>query len=171
MLFRSEVAAEVGLGEVAPGIWRRHPLAWLVEAADDICFHILDAEDGYLLGRFSFDEMVDLFRPLAGGDPPSREPRAAVGWLRAKAIGQLVAQCVELFAASEDALLGEGLAAPLAAQIPASGALRRVGERTRERCYQAPEVLRVELAGYRVLGDLLGTFVPAVLTEIGRAHV
>lgn len=159
----AEVAEEVGLGRVAEGVWRRHPLAWLVEAADDICFHILDAEDGYQLGLFGYDEMLALFRPLAGGDPPSKDPRAAVGWLRAKAIGKLVDACVEAFADAEDRLLGVGLDQPLAASIPASGALREIGDRSRERCYQAPEVLRVELAGYRVLGELLGIFVPAAL--------
>ncbi|MFN7145024.1 MAG: dGTP triphosphohydrolase [Myxococcota bacterium] len=159
----AEVAEAVGLVAVAPGVWRRHPLAWLVEAADDLCFHILDAEDGYLLGLFGFEEIEALFVPLAGAVAPMRDERAAVGWLRAKAIGKLVDECVDAFAAHEERLLGEGLDKPLAAMIPSSDALRRVGERSRERCYRAPEVLRVELAGYRVLGELLGLFVPAAL--------
>jgi dGTPase len=159
----AEVAAAVGLGEVAPGVWRRHPLAWLVEAADDLCFHILDAEDGYLLGLFAFEEIVGLLGPLAGDDPPMAEERACVGWLRAKAIGRLVDECVTTFVANEERLLGEGLERPLAALIPSAPALQRVSELSRERCYQAPEVLRVELAGYRVLGELLGMFAPAAL--------
>ncbi len=158
----AEVAAAVGLPEVAPGVWRRHPLAWLVEAADDICFHILDAEDGYLLGLFAYEEIEALLRPLAGA-PPMRDERAAVGWLRAKAIGRLVDECVDTFADNEERLLDEGLDRPLAASIPSSEALARVGALSRKRCYQAPEVLRVELAGYRVLGELLGIFVPAAL--------
>ncbi len=160
-----EVAETVGLDRVAPGVWRRHPLAWLVEAADDLCFHILDAEDGYLLGLFGYEEIRDLFDPLAGGEPPMRDERASVGWLRAKAIGKLVDECVDAFVENEALLLGEGLAKPLAALIPSAGGLERVGERSRARCYRAPEVLRVELAGYRVLGELLGLFVPAALAE------
>jgi dGTPase len=49
--------------------------------------------------------------------------------------------------------------------VPSAGALDKVGTWSRERCYGAPEVLRVELAGYRVLGELLGLFVPAALAE------
>jgi len=159
----AEVAGAVGLPEVAPGVWLRHPLAWLVEAADDLCFHILDAEDGFLLGLFAYEEIEAMFLPLAGAAPPMREERAAVGWLRAKAIGRLVDECVTAFSANEAALLEEGLARPLAALIPSAEALGRVGELSRRRCYQAPEVLRVELAGYRVLGELLALFVPAAL--------
>jgi dGTPase len=158
----AEVAERVGLAEVAPGVWRRHPLAWLVEAADDICFHILDAEDGWLLGLFAYEEIVELLRPLSG-EPPMRDERSAVGWMRAKAIGKLVDECVDAFLGNEAALLGEGLPRPLAATIPSAPALARVGELSRKRCYGAPEVLRVELAGYRVLGELLGIFVPAAL--------
>jgi len=158
----AEVAGAVGLPEVAPGVWRRHPLAWLVEAADDVCFHILDAEDGWLLGLFAYEEIEALLRPLSGA-PPMREERAAVGWMRAKAIGRLVDECVDAFVDNEDRLLDEGLPKPLAASIPSADALRRVGELSRTRCYGAPEVLRVELAGYRVLGELLGMFVPAAL--------
>jgi dGTPase len=164
----AEVADAVGLRSVAPGVWLRHPLAWLVEAADDICFHILDAEDGYLLGLFGYEEIRALFDPLAGGEPPMTDERASVGWLRAKAIGKLVDECVTTFLAAEDALLGDGLgdglARPLADQIPSAAALARVGTQSRARCYKAPEVLRVELAGYRVLGELLGLFVPAALS-------
>jgi dGTPase len=161
----TEVAARTGLRAVAPGVWKRHPLAYLVEAADDICFHILDAEDGYLLGLFAFEEIEALFAPLAGGPPPMDDAHAAVGWLRAKAIARLVDECVEAFAQHEDALLAGLLDEPLAARIPSAPALARVGERSRERCYQAPEVLRVELAGYRVLGELLEMFVPAALSD------
>ncbi|MES2642148.1 MAG: dNTP triphosphohydrolase [Myxococcota bacterium] len=161
----AQVADAVGLDQVAEGVWRRHPLAWLVEAADDLCFHILDAEDGYLLGLFGYEEIRDLFDPLAGGGPPTMEERASVGWLRAKAIGKLVDECVEAFVQSEALLLGEGLDKPIAALIPSAPALERVAVRSRARCYKAPEVLRVELAGYRVLGELLGLFVPAALAE------
>jgi dGTPase len=161
----AQVAAAVGLAELGSGVWQRHPLAWLVEAADDICFHILDAEDGWLLGLLGFEEMEALLRPLAGEQAPMREERAAIGWLRAKAIGRLVGECVDTFVARQDAILGGGLPRPLAAEIPSAAALREVAKRTRARCYEAPEVLRVELAGYRVLGELLGLFVPAVLAD------
>lgn len=162
-----EVAEAVGLRPIAPGVWARHPLAWLVEAADDLCFHILDAEDGYLLGLFSYEEMVELFSPLAGGTPPMREERAGVGWLRAKSIGRLIDECVDAFLAAEAQILEGALLTPLAAEIPSAPALAKVATWSRTRCYEAPEVLRVELAGYRVLGELLDIFVPAVLSDAG----
>lgn len=167
----AEVAAAVGLARVSDGVWRRHPLAWLVEAADDICFHILDAEDGYLLGLFGYEEIRSLLLPIARAEPPMRDERESVGWLRAKAIGQLVDECVTAFADLEVILLGDGLSQSLTALVPSAAALKQVGVRSRERCYNAPEVLRIELAGYRVLGELLELFVPAALADDPKGHL
>ena len=58
-----EVAAEVGLirRDRNFALWHRHPLAFLVEAADDISYRVIDIEDGYRLGHFSYDEVLELF--------------------------------------------------------------------------------------------------------------
>ena len=62
----AEVAGHLGLDEVAPGAWRRHPLAWLVEAADDICYRIIDVEDAFRLQQLRFEDVRDLLLPLTG---------------------------------------------------------------------------------------------------------
>ncbi|MET0093950.1 MAG: dGTP triphosphohydrolase, partial [Sedimenticola sp.] len=62
----TEVANEVGLIRRDPSraIWHRHPLAFLVEAADDISYRVIDIEDGFRLGYFTLDEVMDLFWPM-----------------------------------------------------------------------------------------------------------
>jgi dGTPase len=72
-LFQSEkdvfanVAETVGLIRHHPEAawWSRHPLAFLVEAADDICFHIMDLEDGYRMGYISFARTKELLNEIA----------------------------------------------------------------------------------------------------------
>jgi len=58
------VADHVGLLEIGAGKWARHPLAHLVEAADDICYAVVDLDDGVELGILKFDDLIDLFQPL-----------------------------------------------------------------------------------------------------------
>ena len=91
--FFREVAHHLGLHPLAEDAWCRHPLAFLVEAADDICYSIIDLEDACRLGLVSFDETVEL---LAGilGDRLNRTKLAAsedlnekLGVLRSLAIG------------------------------------------------------------------------------------
>ena len=61
-----EVARALGIAQVGETCWQRHPLAFLVEAADGICYSIIDLEDGCRLGLLSFDEAVDLLGGILG---------------------------------------------------------------------------------------------------------
>lgn len=117
-IFR-ELAEELGLPEEAPGRWRRHPLAWLVEAADDICYSIVDLEDGFKLGKLPFETVEALLQPIAGDGRRYREisePGRRVGYLRAKAIGRLVEQAVSAFLDMEPDML-DGRAGPALLEV------------------------------------------------------
>ena len=60
------MAQELGLEKVGNDCWARHPLAFLVEAADDICYNIIDLEDGSTLGLVTFEDTLSLLKPILG---------------------------------------------------------------------------------------------------------
>ncbi len=162
-----ELAMGVGLLERGPGAWARHPLAFLVEAADDLCYHVMDFEDGYILGLI--DEGTARAKLAAViGEPGLADSKRAISGLRALAINVVVKQIAEAFCEHEAALLAGELHEPLTMKIPACAALQDIRQLSIERCYRAEQVLRVELAGYEVLGGLLDFLVPAVLADAGE---
>lgn len=166
----AEVAADLGLlprGAPDERAWARHPLAYLVEAADDLCYHIMDFEDGYILGLIDEGTARAKLAAVAGRDPASSSTRA-VSSLRASAINVVVKQVAAAFSEHEEALLAGEAIASLMDCIPASEALEDIRELSVRRCYRADQVLRVELAGYEVLGGLLDDLVPAVLAAPER---
>lgn len=153
--------------------WSRHPLAFLMEAADDICYSILDIEDGFRLGHVAFDEVEARLHEVVVRDasyqrrqPKTRsDEKEAVAYLRAKAINQLAGEVTEAFLALESDLLAGQVPTALSDTIPSAEALEEITDYTRRTCYQARDVVEIELAGYEVLSALLDDFVPAVLAE------
>jgi len=168
-IFR-ETAAVLGLLPLS-GVdarWCRHPLAFLVEAADDICYQILDLEDGFRLGKVRFEAAWDLLADIAPAGrharPAGEEARKeAIGHLRAKAIDTLVREVADLFAAKEEEILAGTFDESLVSAIPSRAGVEAITSLVVERCYQADEVLEIEIAGYEVIGALLDKLVPAAL--------
>ena len=164
----AEVAQHCGLIQRAPECWARHPLAFLVEAADDICYRLVDYEDGARLGHLSYAEVRDAFLAIL---PPTRKPRsldgmtsekAAIEMLRAMAIGECLAQCTALFLDHEDEVLAGKFDTPLTDAIPAAPALAAIRQHSRKTIYATDRGVQIEIAGYEVLGGLLDVFMSAV---------
>lgn len=164
----AEVAHGLSLPAQPSGAWARHPLAYLVEAADDICYHVVDVEDAYRLGILRYDEVesvlvgivndVSLTRRLAA----MRDDKGRIEYLRARSINTLVEQVAQHFLAVESELChGEHDTALLAEVEAATGmqALRKLGE---TRIYMAPPVVEIEAAGFEVLAGLLAIFSGAI---------
>ena len=170
-----EVAEAVGLlpRHGYPGAWCRHPLAFLVEAADDICYLILDLEDGHRLGYLPHDQYVELMSPIAAdhpsyrgqapGDTSTDARRSYGGVLRAMAVGVLIKEVALAFKEHEEAILSGKMDRPLTSCIPQKHRLDRIERESIRHCYQAREVVEIELAGFEVLGALLDRFVAAAL--------
>jgi dGTPase len=165
----AEVAGKLGLDSVAPGVWRRHPLAYLVEAADDICYRIIDVEDAFRLQQLRYEEVRDLLLPLTGAaDRAQRKlahvtrPKERIEYLRAKAIGAIIEQVHQCFKENEDIILAGGLTEELLDEIPAAGAMRALKECGEFQVYVSRPVVEVEAAGFEVLGGLLQAFVTTV---------
>jgi len=155
------VAKELGLHKLGEASYTRHPLAFLVEAADDICYNIIDLEDGCTLGLISIDETIELLKPIVGKrfdeDKLAKKKflHEKLGTLRALAINELINQSVEVFLANEEAMLKGDFDTSLTDFIPASEALSKIKSVSIKKIYRAHIVVEKEVAGYEVLNGLL----------------
>lgn len=167
------VANALGLNRLSEKeqVWARHPLAFLVEAADDICYHIIDLEDGFGLGLVSYEETRDLladilqdrYMPEKLDGIPSHEEK--IGVLRAVAIHTLVEQVTTAFMANQERILIGEFDKALTSNIPAAEALKVISTLSIDRIYRSRQVLEREAAGYEVIDGLLETFVGAVFNK------
>ncbi|WAM28300.1 deoxyguanosinetriphosphate triphosphohydrolase [Myxococcus sp. NMCA1] len=174
-LFR-RIAEEVGLKKqpCAPDgyAWARHPLAFLVEAADDICYSILDIEDGVRLGYVDARDAEAVLRPVAERVPtfkigPARndDVRSRIGYLRALAIGQFSRECIGAFLDNEAQILDGTFSHSLSKIILSKDDLETLQTLARKKCYNAASVLEIELAGYEAIGGLLSAFANSALAD------
>ena len=166
-----QMAAEVGLirdkHNQADMAWSRHPLAFLVEAADDICYSIIDLEDGCRLGLVSYDQTKALLAAILG--PKFDEAKLnrienineRISLLRAISIGILIDQCIEVFEANEAGMLTGSFDQALTDLIPASVTLKEISELSINNIYRARIVMETEAAGFEVINGLLESFLPA----------
>jgi len=159
----------VFLGDKSNAAWCRHPLAFLVEAADDICYNIIDLEDGTNLELVSLEETESLLIEIIGQKfdntkyqrIESRKEKVSV--LRAMAIQQLIKECVDLFLSREDKILSGAFDSALTDHIASTAVLKRIQSISFTKIYKSKPVIEREVAGFEVLKGLLDTFVPAVL--------
>ncbi len=173
--FFTEVANRCGLIRRTPlhSWWARHPLAFLVEAADDICYRLVDFEDGFRLGYLEYEEVRDRFVRIIGKDDIAtraeqmREKKERIEFLRALAIGVAVQQTADLFLEKEGAILAGEFDQPLIDLIPAGPELEAIKQRSVETIYGTPRGVEIEAAGFAVLGGLLDDFVAAV-SDVAR---
>lgn len=162
----AEVAEETGLEKKTGCWWARHPLAFLVEAADDICYRVMDLEDGFRLGLLSFDDTRALLEPLCTNAEftafDNRDENDKVGYLRAKAINVLIDELVEAFLDNEQSILDGNFDGELISCIDKAGQLKHIKKLSVEKIYSYKSVVEREAAGYEVLGGLLDTYINAV---------
>jgi len=148
--------------------WCRHPLAFLVEAADDISYCVIDVEDAFRAGEVSYAEIEPLYRGIVA-DPAAWTKAGAIStdekrveYLRARSIDALVAEAVDAFAAREQAMLAGAFDEELIALIPHAAALEAFRALARDRVYHSAVVLNLQSPGAAILGELLEAFVGAV---------
>lgn len=168
-----KLADEVGLYPLAHAtdeyIWCRHPLAFLVEAADDICYSIIDLEDACRLGFIPFDEVYDLLIEILGNDfTPAKFSRVKdqnekVGLLRALVIGKLVDQVANTFFQYESQILNHQFDRALTDLIESRDALKKIIEVSVQKIYNARIVIETQTVGYEVIHGLLEIFCEAVI--------
>lgn len=161
------IADHCGLISSAPGVWRRHPLAFLMEAADDICYRIIDIEDGYRTGSLCFDEAMAVLLDVAGKSEMSARcdvigrPEKKIELLRAKAIDRAVCASVDAFLFHENLILKGEFDAPLIDHTPLASALNACKKLGELKVYPARVVAGAESARYTVLNALIEHFAGA----------
>jgi dGTPase len=163
------VAETVGLLPVGKTAWCRHPLTFLVEAADDICYLIIDIEDGYQMGYLSFTQVVELLNSIACLDINIELGAEAeqVMHLRAKSIDILVREAAENFLHHESAMLRGEFKTDLLSLSSYRQALAAINDQARRSIFQHPHVVGVQIAGYEVLAKLFTEFANALLQPTG----
>ena len=174
------LADEMGLIRLSdigmPLRYARHPLVYLVEAADDICYEIMDLEDAHKLKILSFDVVSQLFLSFFDEstrqhilqrieDEQLRDENEQIVYLRACVIGKLENECVNAFVAHEDEILSGTFEGSLIDHIskPQREAYESCAKLSVERVYKSRPVLDVELSGYQIMATLMDKMTEAVM--------
>lgn len=162
-----QIAAELGLVRKGEREWARHPLSYLMEAADDICYAILDLEDAVEIGILDVHEFEALFSQFGESERTwhTADPQQKCAMLRGIAIGRCVAEVAEKFMLHQDTLLcgsfpGKDLIDVCAPQIKQT--LLAAKALASQKVYRHRTKLVTELASYPCLGAVLDVLVPAV---------
>jgi len=150
-------------------VWKRHPFAYIVEAADDICYRIVDFEDGFNMGIIPFQEIECLFLDILKDNwkdseikySQIHEERNKISYLRAKVINHLIYKSAQVFIKNEDEIMAGNFHQSLIDHIPEMEILKKIQKRSINDIYQYKSVVKIESAGFRVLPDLLNLFIHA----------
>ncbi len=154
--------------------YARHPLVYLVEAADDICYEVMDIEDAFKLRILSFEETQDLLlaffdeetaHKMQSAYPDDSDRGDRIVYYRACVIGALERVCVNVFIEHEEEILDGSFQGALIEHIPQREreAYKRCSALAVKRIYKAQVVTDIELSGYHIIYTLLGLMVNAVL--------
>ncbi|HEV2353766.1 MAG TPA: dNTP triphosphohydrolase, partial [Puia sp.] len=159
-------------------VYARHPFVYLVEAADDICYRVIDFEDAHRLHIISIDTIRDLFLSFFdredGYDARDRVEKVFYGinddnqkvqFLRAKLINLLIYRVRDIFMDNEAGLLDGGLHRSLIDCLPPQDLdlIRKIDDFSVRHIYNHRSVVEIEIAGYNVIGGMLKEFFGALL--------
>ena len=173
----ARIADELGIIRISepgePLKYVRYPLVWLVEAADDICYLLMDLEDAHKLKLLSTDNtislMMDFLEPTERDHAKSiigmvTDVNEQVSYLRSKLVGVLVEECTKVFLENEKAILDGSFSGSLIKHISPTPreAYQRLSDLSIRKIYRSRDVLEVELAGFRIISTLLDLMIEAV---------
>jgi len=170
-----KIAAELGIHKKreAPLEFARYPLVFLVEAADDICYKIMDIEDAHKLHILTTEKTIELFMNFFPVEKQAKmrkvlnivdDVNEQLAYLRSNVIGLLVKECAQAFIDHEAGILDGSFNEPLIKNIPGLSceAYKTCTDYSVKYIYKAKDVLDIELAGHRIIGLLLDTLMDAI---------
>lgn len=169
-----KIASALGIPEIEPGRFARHPLVWLVEAADDICYQVMDIEDAHRLKILSTPEVKRLLLAFFTTERAAKmermmdrlhDPNEQIGYLRSNVIGAMVESCARAFVECESTILTGEESGSLIEKMDSrlAEAYMACSRIAQERIYRSPEVVDIEIAGNRILTYLLSHLTQAAL--------
>lgn len=175
-----KIASDLGMTcvEEYPLRFVRHPLVYLVEAADDICYEIMDIEDAHKLGLLSREETINLLLNFFDEERQFKmrktmeivsDVNEQIAYLRSSVVGLLVDECAKAFIENEQIILKGEFKGSLIKQISErpKEAYKACAGISVERIYRSKDVVDIELAGHRIIGFLLDAFISAIQTPEG----
>lgn len=169
-----KIANELGIIKLEEERYCRHPLVYMVEAADDICYQVMDIEDGHKLKLLSTEETIDLLTSLFNEERKEHmrkvmenvaDPNEKIVYLRSCVVGLLVQECAKTFVEHENEIMEgrfEGSLIDNISPLPKEG-YKRCSELAFKKLYRAGYVVDVDLAGIRIINLLLDKLTQAVL--------
>lgn len=165
----SDVAKELGLNvnDDRDSKFNRHPLTFLVEAADDICYTIIDFEDGINLGlieeELALEYLINLVRNSINRQKYNQlsTTKDRVSYLRALSINTLIQEAVDIFMINEERILDGSFSTSLLQNSKYSAQINDIIKVSVENIYQSEEVVYKEIAGYEILQGLLEIYLTA----------
>ena len=175
-----KIAEELGIirksKEGEPLEYARHPLVYLVEAADDICYEIMDIEDSHKLKILSYDETEHLLLNFFEKDIQQKihqriidegltDENEKVVYMRASVIGKLENECVKAFLDHEEEILEGTFQGCLIDHISEhqKKAYKECEKTSYNKIYQSKPVLDIELSGYKIMATLMEVFIDAAV--------
>ncbi len=176
-----KIATQLGI-ESKPdinGSYFRHPLVYLVEAADDICYQIMDLEDAFKLGILSYEQTKNLYLGFYDSEKSNRQienieatlqrvtdKNEQISYMRAGVIGLLIYECIRIFNENQHEVLEGSFKGSLigALQNRYAEAMNTVKEISFSKVYAHRSVVEIEFAGYKIIGTLLEEFVGAMMS-------
>lgn len=172
-----QIANELGIKrlneENTPTQFARHPLVYLVEAADDICYQMMDIEDAHKLKLLTTKEAKELYELFLDEDKIGRaskiyefvsDTNEQIAYLRATVIGILIQECTRVFIDNEDSILEGSFNGSLIKHIsqPLKEAYDKCSNIAVNKIYKSRDVVDIELAGFHVISTLLELMIDAV---------
>ena len=164
--FFDEVANELGMVD-SNGEYMRHPLAYLVEAADDICYTLIDFEDGINLGWISEEYALEFLIRLVKDSIDTKKYNSLkhktdrVAYLRALSVNTLINDTVKIFLANEEKILNGQFTKTLLSESVFKAQMKDIIDISVRKVYNSNEVIEKELKGYQVIHKLLSVFIKA----------
>jgi dGTPase len=169
----AKIANDLGIIKLDEYKYARHPLVYLVEAADDICYEIMDIEDAYKLKIFSFDETLELLLNFFDEDSKKRkrerlndvkDRNEQIAYIRSSVIGVLVDKCSGVFIDNEESILNGTFEGSLVDKIDdfVGDAYRECAKKSLESIYKSKDVVDIEIAGYNIIYTLIDKLTDAV---------
>ena len=169
-----KVADELQILQLGDERYARHPLVYVVEAADDICYQVMDIEDAHKLKIVGSDEVIELFLNFFGAERRCHlqqvmasvdDPNEKIGYLRSCIVGALVSECAQAFVDNEQAILSGTFSGCLIDHMGdvARNAYQGCSKLAFARIYRASDVVDIDLAGNQIITTLLHKLVQAVL--------
>ena len=172
--FLKEVALELGIKQSRKDsdiAFARHPLTYLVEAADDICYTIIDFEDGIHLGLIPEDYALEYLIKLVKDNLNTKKYNGMVfkedrlSYLRALAISTLINDAAEIFMNNEKEILNGEFETALLDKSKYKAQIADIIKLSIERVYRSQEVVEKEIAGYKIISDLLEVYTNALVND------